>query len=96
VAENRSTPLSILVTLLNDPDSNVRIGLSFNPSLPTMFLTQLAVDENPDVRLLLAENSRLPQFVLEILSRDENPYVSRRAFQTLERLAKSSYTKATA
>lgn len=86
VAENVSTPTSILLRLLEDDDADVRLSLSYNPSLPYMFLKQLATSDSVDVRFGLAENALLSPCILETLANDENPYVAQRAADTLSRL----------
>ncbi|MBX3151795.1 HEAT repeat domain-containing protein [Candidatus Obscuribacterales bacterium] len=86
VAENASTPTSVLLRLLDDENADVRLSLSYNPSLPRMFLKQLATSDSADVRFGLAENPLLSPCILETLAVDENPYVALRAEQTLSRL----------
>lgn len=86
IAENASTPTSVLLRLLEDENTDVRLSLSYNPSLPRMFLKQLATSDSADVRFGLAENPLLSPCILETLAADENPYVALRAEQTLSRL----------
>lgn len=86
VAENPSTPPTILEELAYNPDSEVREAVADNPNTPSDTLWCLACDENPDVRYAMAENHNLPAALLESLTLDENPYVCARAHTTLNRI----------
>jgi hypothetical protein len=86
LAENSHTPATLLNSLANQDDSDLRIAVSENPSCPRTVLDQLICDHDPDVRYALAENHNLPVEVIRQLTQDENPYVACRALRTLDRL----------
>ena len=91
IAENPSTPLPILLELLNDEHSEVRLGVSFNPLVQRPILDELVHDSSVDVRYGLAENPTLPLDLIQELIEDENPYVAQRARRTYNRLASISW-----
>jgi hypothetical protein len=91
IAENPSTPLAILLELLNDDNDDVRLGVSFNPLVQRPLLDELIHDNSADVRYGLAENPTLPLDLIDVLAHDENPYVAQRAKKTFNRLRSISW-----
>lgn len=83
VAENSLTPLSILLAMVEDENSDVRSAVAENPKFPADFLWMFVYDPSVDVRYSIAENYNMSGGLLGLLSVDENPYVSERAKKTL-------------
>jgi hypothetical protein len=88
IAENDATPEHVLRELAEDPEVDVRTGLAENRSTPFDVLLALASDTSTTVRYDLADNPHLPEEIHCILAQDENPFVSARAQQNLDGLAR--------
>ncbi len=84
LAENPSTPITLLTELGGDADIDVRIGLGHNPSTPLWLRKKLARDDSATVRFSLAENPHTPVSVLNELEEDEHPHVQHQARRTIE------------
>jgi hypothetical protein len=87
VAENRATPIALLVQLALDGEADVRIAVAENPSTPRGLKQFLASDDCADVRYAMAESPHTDLELLKALSRDENPYVAGRAQRTIDLLS---------
>ena len=70
-ANNKSTPLWILVELAKDSNELIRRIVSFNPNTPIEILEILAQDTSSFVRSGVAVNERTPLNLLKKLSQDE-------------------------
>jgi hypothetical protein len=79
VAENVSTPGTLLECLAEDSSEEVRIAVSENPTTPFHVLASLTQDQAVSVRYDMADNPRLSHAIHLILTQDENPYVAARA-----------------
>lgn len=86
LAENRHTPIELLVVLSYDSSPSVRLAVAENASAHLCLIERVVEDISVDVRYGLAENPRLPSHLLEKLAEDENPYVACRAERTLARV----------
>lgn len=79
VAENSSTPVTVLLLLTGDFDPEVRLAVAENPHFPPEYLGVFIEDASSDLRFALAENGNLPEEFLRRLSQDENPYIAQKA-----------------
>ncbi len=86
LAANPSTPHTVLQTLADHENHNVRMGIVDNSAAKLEILTKLARDPSPDVRYSVAENHNIPAAILLELTNDDNPYVASRAERTLTRI----------
>lgn len=86
LAENRHTPIELLVVLSYDSNPSVRLAVAENASAHHCLVERAVEDISVDVRYGLAENPHLPLQLLRKLSADENPYVACRAERTLARV----------
>ncbi len=88
LAENRHTPIELLMALSADSDAAVRLAVAENASSHHCLIERAVNDESVDIRYGLAENPHVPSHLLKILALDENPYVAMRAQQTLARVVR--------
>ncbi|MFA6208375.1 MAG: hypothetical protein WCT03_05745 [Candidatus Obscuribacterales bacterium] len=86
LAENRHTPIELLIVLSYDSSPAVRLAVAENASSQLCLIERAIDDVSVDVRYGLAENPHLPTHLLEKLADDENPYVACRAERTLARV----------
>jgi len=79
VAENPSTPASVLEEFANDKRVSGARGRSDHQCAPTGVLDSLAKDKQKDVRRRTASNPSLPLASVEILAKDKTPEVAKAA-----------------
>ena len=72
IAENLSTPASILAELSKDIYEDVRMYVAHHPSTLIHVLAELSLDMNEYVREAVAKNTNAPANVLTELSKDAN------------------------
>jgi hypothetical protein len=70
VAHNKTVPLSILETLVDDPDGRVRFMVASKRTLPERLQLQLARDADEGVRRALAANAKATPRTLGLLATD--------------------------
>jgi hypothetical protein len=75
LAEDCSTPVSILVKLADDKDKDVRHAVAENPNTPVSLLELLGKDKDAKVRSAVAENVATPLALLEQLAVDASSAV---------------------
>ncbi|MFA7336321.1 MAG: hypothetical protein WC028_06015 [Candidatus Obscuribacterales bacterium] len=86
LAENKHTPIELLVVLSYDSNPSVRLAVAENASAHHCLIERAVEDICVDVRYGLAENPHLPTHLLRKLAVDDNPYVACRAERTLARV----------
>ena len=86
LAENKHTPIELLIVLGCDSNPSVRLAVAENASAHLCLIERAVEDVSVDVRYGLAENPHLPAYLLRKLAEDENPYVACRAERTLARV----------
>ena len=74
VAEDPSTPASVLAKLSDDPDENIRRSAANNPNTPASVLDKLSADSDANIRGAVADNPNAPADSLARMSDD--PYRS--------------------
>ena len=69
---NPNCPVSMLETLAQDKDPDVRSSVARNPNCPVPVLEKLAQDKDTNVRWNLTRNPNCPVPVLEMLAQDKD------------------------
>lgn len=90
IAKTASTPVTTLVWLSDNSNSDVRKATAGNTNTPTETLRKLSKDWDGAVRLAVLDNPRVPIDVITELSNDPNPLVSLRACYALDERRKSA------
>lgn len=70
-ARHPKVPLSLLLSLAEDPHPEVRRAVAQNPNTPQASLCALAKDLDHDVRWFVAQNPNTPREVLWLLAKEE-------------------------
>jgi len=89
IAKAKSTPISTLTWLSDNPNIEVRKATAGNANTPGAVLRKLGKDWDASVRLAVLDNSKVPIDVITELSNDTNPLVSLRACYALDERRKS-------
>ncbi len=95
LAWNVNTSADVLTELARNKNESIRKGVAWNPNTPAEVLKRLANEVRAGVRQYVAGNKNTPAETLTALTEDVDNYVSQKAAETLEFLAKSEdiYTK---
>lgn len=75
IANNRNTPVDLLLRFVVSPNAFIREGLAGNSKAPASILEALVNDENVFVRIALAKNPSVPISILERLANDPDDRV---------------------
>lgn len=89
IAKAKSTPVTTLTWLADNPNSEVRRCTAGNTSTPAAVLRKLSKDWDAAVRLAVLDNSKVPIDIITELSNDTNPLVSLRACYALDERRKT-------
>jgi hypothetical protein len=89
IAKAKSTPVTTLTWLADNPNVEVRKATAGNTNTPSPTLRKLSKDWDAAVRLAVLDNSKAPIDVITELSNDTNPLVSLRACYALDERRKT-------
>lgn len=89
IAKAKSTPVTTLTWLSDNPNIEVRKATAGNANTPGAALRKLSKDWDASVRLAVLDNAKVPIDVITDLSNDTNPLVSLRACYALDERRKS-------